>query len=114
MQTPSERPRAGGTNGDEPVQGINNQVIGNVSQILEHEIETSGNHLYDEPMNYKDQANQRDNASNQIRRKPSNTEPEVQVEETDQMRATKEREESGLHTYAVLEEAIPPVPERYI
>ena len=80
---------------------------------MEHDIETSGNHLYDDLMNYKDQANQNDNPPDQPRLNNSTTEPRVGVDETNLKLPTKERDESGFHTYAVLEEAIPPVPERY-
>ena len=77
------------------------------------EIETSANHLYDDLINYTPQARHTDSESSQVNHKTS-VQADVSVITKKIVDPTKDEDNSGTHTYAVLEEAIPPVPERYI
>ena len=82
-----------------------------------NEIETPANHLYDDLINYTSQASHIDSKCSQMDHKTSisgiNAEAAtntVIVKNTVDL--TKDKDNSGIHTYAVLEEAVPPVPER--
>ena len=80
------------------------------------EIETPANHLYDDLINYTSQASHTDSECSHINHKTSisgaNVEAGMNIMVKKTVDLTKDKDDSGSHTYAVLEEAVPPVPER--
>ena len=79
------------------------------------EIETSANHVYDDLINYTSQACHANSECSQIDHKISISGTSVEVGISDTKKTvdlTKDEDDSMTHTYAVLEEAVPPVPER--
>ena len=78
------------------------------------EIETSANHLYDDLINYTSQASHTDSECSHINHKTSISGTSVKVGTGDGKKTTKDEDDSEIHTYAVLEETVPPVPERSV